>query len=431
MTPTDILTAHSAEFRKEVINVAPGVHVAVGFAASNIAMVETTAGLVIVDTSESTTAAENVRAEFRKISSAPVHTIIITHGHRDHLSGIRVFCEGGTPEIVARANLHNELTPPKAGLAPTQVLVKRAARQFGIPLAAHSERINIGIGPADRPIAGLGEGFMPPTRTFAGDGLDLEIGGERFELRAAPGESPDHMFVWMPARKLLFAADNFYKSFPNLYAIRGTAYRDFNIWAGTVERLHALGAEVMCLGHGRPMIGAAAIAGALADYRDAIRHVVAETVKGMNAGLTPDELVQAVRLPPSLATKPHLVEYYGMVAFAVRAYFAGTMGWFDGNPTTLQPLSPRAQAERFAALAGGKERLFEHLQAATDDPQWALQLADLVIQLGRHADAARRIKAEALVKLAERQFNAPARNYYLTYAKELREALATPAEDRP
>ena len=424
MTPLETLKAHSAEFRKDIVNPAPGVHVAVGYAASNIAMVETSAGLVIVDTSESTTAAQNVLADFRKISDKPVHTIIVTHGHRDHLSGISVFCEGGSPEIVARANMHNELVPPKAGVAPTQIRVKRAARQFGIPLEAHSERINIGLGPADRPLKGMGEGFMEPTRFFDGDGLDLEIGGEHFELRAAPGESPDQLFVWMPKRKVLFAADNYYHSFPNLYAIRGTPYRDFSVWANTMDRMFSLGAEVMCLGHSRPVVGAAAIAERLGGYRDAIHHIVAKTVEGMNAGLTPDELVETVKLPPELAAKPFLVEYYGTVAFAVRAYFAGTLGWFDGNPTTLQPLPPKAHAERMAALAGGEDKLFAQLQAAAkDDPQWTLQLADQVIRLGRHAEAARQYKIDAMVTLADQTVNAPVRNYYLTCAKEMREAL--------
>ena len=428
MTPLETLKAHSAEFRKDIVNAAPGVYVAVGYAASNIAMVETAEGLVIVDTSESTTAAETVLAEFRKISDRPVHTIIVTHGHRDHLGGVKVFCEGAKPEIVARANLHNELVPPKVGVAPTQIRVKRAARQFGIPLQAHTERVNIGLGPAERPIKGMGEGFVEPTRTFQGDGLDLEIGGERFELRAAPGESPDQLFVWMPERKVLFAADNYYHSFPNLYAIRGTPYRDFSVWTDTMDRMCQLGADVLCLGHSRPVIGAELIAERLGGYRDAIRYIVTKTVEGMNAGLTPDELVETVRLPAELAQKPFLIEYYGMVSFAVRAYFAGTLGWFDGNPTTLQPLPPKAQAERFAALAGGLDKLFEQLQAAAKgDPQWAMQLADMLIALGHHADEARRHKIGAMVALADQTVNAPVRNYYLTVALEMRQALAAGA----
>ena len=48
--------------------------------------------------------------------------------------------------------------------------------------------------------------------------------GVEIELMLAQGETPDHMIVWSPAHKVLFCGDNFYHSFPNLYAIRGTAY---------------------------------------------------------------------------------------------------------------------------------------------------------------------------------------------------------------
>ena len=40
-------------------------------------------------------------------------------------------------------------------------------------------------------------------------------------LKHCPGETPDQIVVWLPEKKVLIAADNYYKSFPNLYAIRG------------------------------------------------------------------------------------------------------------------------------------------------------------------------------------------------------------------
>jgi glyoxylase-like metal-dependent hydrolase (beta-lactamase superfamily II) len=39
----------------------------------------------------------------------------------------------------------------------------------------------------------------------------------------APGETDDQVVVFLPADRVLFAADNFYEAFPNLYAIRGNA----------------------------------------------------------------------------------------------------------------------------------------------------------------------------------------------------------------
>ena len=95
------LKAHPEYFEKEVVQLANNVYQAFGFAASNVYMIVGDDGIVIVDTSETTTAAENILAEFRKITDLPVDTIILTHSHRDHVSGATVFAEGGSPNILA------------------------------------------------------------------------------------------------------------------------------------------------------------------------------------------------------------------------------------------------------------------------------------------------------------------------------------------
>ena len=53
--------------------------------------------------------------------------------------------------------------------------------------------------------------------------------------------------------------------------------------------------------------------------------------------------------------------------------------------------------------------------------QWCLELADMVTALVIHKDQAIEIKAKALVALADLTTSAIGRNYYLAYAKELRE----------
>lgn len=117
-------------------------------------------------------------------------------------------------------------------------------------------------------------------------------------------------------------------------------------------------------------------------------------------------------------------EFYGKVPFAVRAIFASYFGWFDGNPTTLQPLAPRTEAQRIAKLAGGVEQLATALDQATHsgDYQWAMQLADYLVLLEHQVEHAKQLKIKALTALAEGEMNAPTRNYYLSVAHEMREA---------
>lgn len=82
----------------------------------------------------------------------------------------------------------------------------------------------------------------------------LDIAGVKLELAANPGETEDQIYVWLPDRKGLFAG-NFYRTIPNLYAIRGTPYRDIAQWADGVDRLLSKDAEVLVGGHTRPIIG--------------------------------------------------------------------------------------------------------------------------------------------------------------------------------
>ena len=394
------LKAHPEYFNKQIVKLGENVYQAFGYAASNVYMIIGDDGLIIVDTTETTSAAENILAEFRKITDLPIKTIILTHSHRDHISGASIFVEGGKPEILASDKSSEDslmdvnTTHPR----PSKAMQVRTKRQFGIGLSYPDEIIGIGVGPGDRPLKGMGAGALPPTRLIGEKGEKIKISGIDLELIMAPGETPDHMIVWYPDKKILISGDNFYRSFPNLYAIRGTEYRDFDTWADTMDILMDLQPEVLAPGHTKALFGATEIKEILTDYRDAIRHVINETRNGMDAGFTIDQLAHSVKLPKKLAQKPYLREFYGRVDFAVRAYFVGTMGWFDGNPTSLGMISPTDEAEKFIHLAGGPEKVELEIQKArsTSDFQWALQLVDRLISLGHNVKKSNKIKAEIL-----------------------------------
>lgn len=426
MNPNPELIAQNKQFERHLIKLAPEVYGAVGFAASNVYMLIGDDGLLIIDTTETTKAAENILAEFRKVTDKPVKTILYTHSHRDHISGATVFADGGKPEVIAADNFDSDLVDVNdSHPSPGKVLMARTKRQFGISLSFPNERVNVGIGPGDRPMEGMGAGFIEPNLSISDTRTTLSRYGLDVELVKAPGETPDHIVVWFAKQRILFCGDNFYSSFPNLYAIRGTPYRDFNTWADTLDLLLEFNADVLATGHTMPVIGAANIREALSDYRDAIKHIVAQTVAGMNQQLGPDELAHTVRLPAELASKPYLKEFYGKVSWSVRAYFAGTLGWFDGNPTNLSRLSPKQCAERTIKLAGGVDELLNAIRqaAADNDHQWALELADHLIASDQQARAAKELKVASLRALADSEINSPGRNYYLLTAREIEESL--------
>lgn len=426
VAPHAALAAHGEEFRKELIEVTPGVHVAVGYGLANSILLEGTDGFVVVDAMESVEEAAAVNADFRRIvGDKPLRAIIYTHNHPDHTFGATGFVQAGeAPAVYAHEKVNEALDALITEVRP--VISRRSLRMYGHWLTGAALG-NQGIGP----FLGLREGgtlsVLRPTRTFK-DRLEDTVAGVRFELHYAPGETDDTLFVWLPEHKALLPGDNFYKAFPNLYTIRGTPYRNPRKWADSLDHMRAVRPEFLVPSHSRPLAGAEAIHAALTDYRDAIRYVYDQTVRGMNAGLTPDELAESIRLPPHLAGSPNLQEFYGKPSWSARMIFEGSVGWFDGNPASLQPLGPRAEAERMADLAGGVDALARKLQdaAAARDWQWVLQLSDHVLRLRPGDTQARDARVRALMALGEAESNPPARHYYLMSALELQEDRRLP-----
>lgn len=417
MPNPDLIHHNDTQFRKSIVELAKGMWTAVGYAASTQHMIEGDSSITIIDTSESTGAATNVLAKFREKTDKPVARIIYTHSHRDHISGAKIFADGRDIPIIASAKFKSDLVgQDETAIAPNQALNRRTLAQFGIGLSPQ-ERISLGCGPGDRPMEGMGAGFVAPN-TLIEEDRDIDLDGVTARLIHAPGETADHMAVWFSEVKVLIPGDNWYHAFPNLYAIRGTPYRDYAAWAKSLEMLAELGAEVLAPGHTMPVFGAGNVRDALMSTRAAILYVMSHTADGMNVGQSLDDIATSIELPPELANKPWLGEYYGKASWSARAFAVGTLGWYDGNPTNLGSLSSKTRADHMAKLAGGLDAL---LSAAkdTDDLQWRLELCDHLIALGQSAEI---LKADTMEAFAEIEINATARNTYLWQAKQLRTA---------
>lgn len=99
---------------------------------------------------------------------------------------------------------------------------------------------------------------------------EIKIAGINLQLIHAPGETDDQIVVFMPKEKILFAADNFYESFPNLYAIRGVPFRSPKHWYESVDLMKDLMSESMVPSHGPPVLGKENVLQTLTNYRDGI-----------------------------------------------------------------------------------------------------------------------------------------------------------------
>jgi len=415
------LAAHTAEFEKKVYQVTDGVHQAVGFGLANSILVEGEQCVVVVDAMGSVESARAVRVAFERISPKPIGALIYTHNHADHVFGGKGFVADGEVEVIAHQSTEFYIDRLVNILRP--VLSRRSARMFGsyLPRRGDDAMVNAGIGPhLEIGHAGGTVGLIRPTRTFR-DHLELELCGVQFQLVHAPGETNDQIFVWLPEKRVLLPGDNVYKAFPNLYTIRGTLYRDVLEWSRSIDKMRALEPEHMAPSHTRPVSGAERVSEILTAYRDAIQYVHDQTIRGINRGLTPDELVEEVQLPPHLKSHPYLQEFYGTVEWSVRSIFTGYLGWFDGDAAALSRARPEERARGFVELAGGEEELLAAARAALAEERyrWAAELATQVLRADPDLKEARRLKAAALRALGRRSISSNGRNYYLTQALEL------------
>ncbi|OWY17192.1 MBL fold metallo-hydrolase [Sphingobacteriales bacterium UPWRP_1] len=415
--PPEELLLRNLDFEKRIQKVGSNVYVAIGYGLANSILIEGKDSVIIVDCMESMKSGQEVKDAFTKICPKPVKAIIYTHFHTDHTSGAVALAGNDNPDVYAQ-----ELLP--ACLDQTFAVVrditeKRAYRMFGVFLDSNA-LVNCGIGPKLVIDKDTELGVLRPTITFK-DSLAVTIAGIEMALYHAPGETPDQLFVWLPQTKTLLCGDNLYKTFPNLYTIRGTAYRDINLWKNSLDKMRYLHPDALVPSHTEPVLGAENVFKILTDYRDAIQFVHDQTVRGMNKGMTPDELAETVILPQHLQQSEWLKEFYGKTEWSVRSVFDGYMGFFNGNPATLLPLSVKERAQKIQQLAGGKQQLEAQMNkaAAEEAYQWLLELTDYYLALYPNNPQAIAHRIQALTALGTAQTNPNARHYYLTSALEL------------
>ncbi|HEV7559337.1 MAG TPA: alkyl sulfatase dimerization domain-containing protein [Kofleriaceae bacterium] len=325
---------------------------------ANVTAFETDAGLVLVDTG-SFVLAEPTRAALRKATMTPVTTAVWTHGHVDHCFGVELYeREHGPVHVIAH---------------------EAVARRFERYRLTHGWNAAINARQF-RTQAGFPKEFRAPDETFA-KARSLEVGGRRFELAHALGETDDHAWVWVPDAGVLCTGDLFIWASPNCGNPQ-KVQRYPREWAQALRAMDALGAEVLCPGHGVPIWGAAAVHRALDDTASFLESLVDQVIAMMNRGARLDDIVAAVRPPEALLARPYLSPVYDDPEFVVRNLYRLYGGWWDGNPAHLRPARDAVVARELASLAGGAMILADRAERlrATD-----LALACHLIELAHEA----------------------------------------------
>jgi len=157
-------------------------------------------GVLVVDSFATPEAAEELSAEIRRLTRAPVKWVVNTHYHLDHVGGDSVFVKQGAIVLAhehVRAWVRTENLKWRAEIKPEE---KAMLARLPLPDVVYR------------------------------DGLTLWLGGRPVEVLTRPGHTGGDSVVFYPAGNVVFAGDLFWKeTVPNLVDANT---RD---WVRTVE----------------------------------------------------------------------------------------------------------------------------------------------------------------------------------------------------
>jgi alkyl sulfatase BDS1-like metallo-beta-lactamase superfamily hydrolase len=403
-----------------------------GLDDSNMTIVESNTGLIIVDTlsaTESAKAAMDLYYQHRP--RKPVVAIIYTHPHADHFGGVKgvvgddavragqvkIFAPDGFMDHAAAENI-------MVGYA----MFRRALYQFGPVLP-----------PGDRGQVDAGHGkTIPRNGTFtliAPTDLIKEsyevraIDGVDIEFHLVPGsEAPAEMTLYFPHFRVLNMAEDTNHTMHNLYALRGAEVRDARLWSRYInESLDRYGdrTDVLIAQHQWPTWGAEKLAAFLKKQRDMYKFVHDQAVRLINRAYTPNDIAETLKIPASLADDWATRGYYGTLSHNAKAVYQKYLGWYDANPANLSPLPPVEQARKTVEYMGGPAaaiaRAREDFKAG--NYRWVASVMNQVVFADPANSQARELGADALEQLGYQAEAATWRNAYLMGAMELRNGV--------
>lgn len=412
------------QYQPKVYKVTDRVYAANSYGLANSVMIETDEGLVIIDTNDSIEAAQMEYAEFRKISDKPIIAVIYSHYH--YVFGTQAYIPTGNPQnipIIAHEGHEENMTSVLSEISTTYV--DRLLRHHGgyLPFEGEDGVVGCALGPfySNPWVESASSGYMPPNKLVSSTEItNMEIGGMKFQFIPQPSDSEDSMIIWLPEEKV--AINNLaWPTFPNVYTLRGEPYRDPRIWMNGIDKMIALQPEHIVGAHGLPMSGKSKINEELVNYRDGIQYLYDQTVRYMNKGYGPDQIVQAVKVPKHLTSGELSGEFYGEMEYHIRGIYGGIIGWFGTDTIELHPVSSQFEAKKIIEGFGGKDVVIAQAKAALEDKQysWAAQLITYVLQIEPNNSEAKQIKADALRKMAQVTPATTTRHFYLSQALEL------------
>jgi len=404
-----------------------GVYQLRGFDIANLTLIEGKSGWIVVDalTSRESAAAAMAFAD-QHLGKKPVSALIFTHAHVDHFGGaLGVISQQEVAQrkvpVVAPAGFMEEATSENVMVGIG--MGRRSIYQFGrdLPRSALGNLDN-GLG---KDVVYGAMGVLAPNWLIYQASQPMQLDGVDFVFHNVPNaECPAELTFSIPSKKLYNGAENLSHTMHNLLPIRGAKVRDALRWANYMDQAleQTKDTKVFIASHHWPIWGNARGQELITKHRDVYKYTHDQTVRLINAGYTPREIAEMVKLPASLSDYFGARGYYGDLRHNVKAVYQFYMGFYDGNPANLNPLPPTESAKRYLDLVGGADKAVAAAQAAyaKGDYRWAAELLNHAVLGDPSSQSAKTLLAKTYEQMGYASEAATWRNAYLTGAQELR-----------
>ena len=437
---------HPSLQRQAILNMAYGLYEVLpdkiyqvrGYDLANITFIKSDTGWIVFD---SLTAKETAAAALtfinEQLGERPVVAVVYSHSHADHFGGVRGVVDeadvrSGKVKIIAPVGfMHHAIAE---NVYAGNAMNRRMFFQYGVLLPRSP------FGHVDQAIgkntAAGNLGLIPPTVIIEKDIEELTVDGVKMVFQNTPGtEAPAEMNTYFPDMKAFWAAENIIGTIHNIYTLRGALVRDALEWSKQINNaLYLFGqeAQVMFVAHSWPRWGNDRIQEVMRAQRDTYAHLNNEVLHLANKGVTINEVHNVYQPPKSLQQQWAAHSYHGSEEHNSRAVINRYLGYWDGNPTTLVPLSPRDSAPLYVEMMGGSDKIMAKGHELYDQGKYrhASEILNKLVYAEPDNQAAKDLLADVFEQIGYQKESSSLRNSFLAAAYELRFGIPSGASTK-
>ncbi len=435
----DFDSIHPSLQRQAVLNMAYGLYEVLpdriyqvrGYDLANISFIKGDNGWIVFDP---LTARETARAalEFinEKLGARPVVAVVYSHSHVDHFGGVRGVVEeadvtSGKVQVIAPEHFMHEAIAEN--VLAGNAMSRRTQMQYAVLLARSPfGHVDQSIG---KNVANGNTGLIAPNRLITKDFEELTVDGVTMVFQNTPDtEAPAEMNTYFPQFKAFWAAENITGTIHNIYTLRGAPVRNALNWSKNINvALFKFGqeAEVMFASHSWPRWGNDRIQEVMRAQRDAYANLNNQTLHYANRGVTINEIHNVYQLPESLYKQWAAHSYHGSEQHNSRGVINRFLGYWDGNPATLVPLSPKDSAPLYVEMMGGPAKIMAKGKQLHDQGKYleAAEILNKLVLAQPKNQPAKNLLADVFEQIGYQKESPSLRNSFLAGAYELRSGL--------